>query len=173
MSVFNKNTPAGFCPTMSYGSRKRSYDQGGCVRGGVDLRLRRITSSPSQTLRRRLVRTTNDGRRGECSARRRPSRLYFSHFATRTVCRPVCCVCSDIRSESRFLPTPPAFDAPLRGLASEYRHPVWHGKTRMAWLPDGEKISKISLFVLAQLTNVTAGRTDRRTPHDSNSRAYA
>jgi len=28
------------------------------------------------------------------------------------------------------------------------------------WLPDGEKISKISLFVLAQLTNVTDGRTD-------------
>jgi len=25
-----------------------------------------------------------DGRRRECSARRRPSRLYFSHFATRT-----------------------------------------------------------------------------------------
>jgi len=31
----------------------------------------------------------------------------------------------------------------------------------MAWLPDGEKISKITLFVLAQLTNVTDGRTDR------------
>ena len=30
----------------------------------------------------------------------------------------------------------------------------------MAWLPDGEKISKISLFVLAQLTNVTDTRTD-------------
>jgi len=33
----------------------------------------------------------------------------------------------------------------------------------MAWLPDGEKISKISLFVLAQLTNVTDRRTDGRT----------
>jgi len=30
----------------------------------------------------------------------------------------------------------------------------------MAWLPDGEKISKISLVVLAQLTNVTDGQTD-------------
>ena len=30
----------------------------------------------------------------------------------------------------------------------------------MAWPPDGEKISKISLFVLAHLTNVTDGRTD-------------
>ena len=58
MSVFNKNTRR----VLSYdvlGSRKRSYDQGGCVReGGIDLRLRRIMSSPSQTLRRRLVRTT-------------------------------------------------------------------------------------------------------------------
>jgi len=33
----------------------------------------------------------------------------------------------------------------------------------MAWLPDGEKISKISLFVLMQLTNVTDTQTDRRT----------
>jgi len=30
----------------------------------------------------------------------------------------------------------------------------------MVSLPDGGKISKISLFVLAQLTNVTDGRTD-------------
>jgi len=31
---------------------------------------------------------------------------------------------SDIRLESCFLPTPPAVDAPVRGLPSEYRHPV-------------------------------------------------
>ena len=37
------------------------------------------------------------------------------------------------------------------------------GKTRMAWLPDGEKVSTISLLVLAQLANVTDGRTDGRT----------
>ena len=33
-------------------------------------------------------------------------------------------------------------------------------KTKMVSLPDGEKISKISLVVLAQLTNVTDERTD-------------
>ena len=33
----------------------------------------------------------------------------------------------------------------------------------MVSLPDGEKISKISLFVLAQLRNVTDGRTDGQT----------
>ena len=36
-------------------------------------------------------------------------------------------------------------------------------KTRMVWLPDGEKISKICLFVLTWSTNVTDRRTDRRT----------
>ena len=68
---------------------------------------------------------------------------------------------------------PLTFDAPVRGFPSECRHPVWYGKTRMVWLPVGEKISKISLFVLAQLTNVTDARTDRRTPGDGIYRAYA
>jgi len=74
-----------------------------------------------------------------------------------------------------FLPTTPAFGAPVRGggFQLEYRHPVWHGKTRMAWLPDGEKISKISLFVLTQLTNVTDEQTDTQTPHDGIGCAYA
>jgi len=75
---------------------------------------------------------------------------------------------NNIRPESRFLPTPPAFDAPppLQGrFPSEYRHPVWHGKTRMAWLPDGEKVSKIFLFVLTQLTNVTNTQTDTAWRH--------
>jgi len=40
----------------------------------------------------------------------------------------------------------------------------------MAWLPDGEKNSKISLFVLTQLTNVTDRQTN---PHDGIGRAYA
>ena len=70
---------------------------------------------------------------------------------------------------------PLAFDAPVRGgeFPSEYLHPEWCGETRMVWLPDAEKISKISLFVLAQLTNVTDRRTDGQTPHAGNSRAYA
>ena len=58
------------------------------------------------------------------------------------------------RKSSFFIPL--AFDAPVRGrVPSEQRHPVWCRKTRMARLPDGEKISKIFLFVLEQLTNVT------------------
>jgi len=39
----------------------------------------------------------------------------------------------------------------------------------MMGLPESEKNSKISLFVLTQLTNVT----DRQTPHDGIGRAYA
>ena len=52
---------------------------------------------------------------------------------------------------------------PLGRFPSEYRHPAWYGKTRMVWLPDGEKISKISLFVLTQLTNVTDRQTHTHT----------
>ena len=72
MSVFNKNT-----------RRVLSYDVLRQQKTGVmtSLRLRRITLSPSQTLRRRLVRTTDEGRRGESSARRLPpfvAALFFT-----------------------------------------------------------------------------------------------
>ena len=60
--------------------------------------------------------------------------------------------------------------SPLGRFPSVYRHPVWYGKTRMAWLPDGEKISKISLFVLH---NARTWQTHTQTPHDGIGRAYA
>jgi len=60
---------------------------------------------------------------------------------------------------------------PIRESPLEYRHDVWYGKTRMAWLPDGEKISKIYLFVLTEFTNVRDTQTDRQTPHDGTGRA--
>ena len=124
MSVFNKNT-----------SRVLSYDvlrqqKTGVITKGVvsgraltSFRLRHITSSPSQTLRRRLLQTTDAGRRGLLDACRRPSRLCFSHFATRTVDNTVDLYAAKpcIRTESRFLPTPPAFDAPLGGVISPPR----------------------------------------------------
>jgi len=62
--------------------------------------------------------------------------------------------------ESWFFHTPLHSTSPLGGFPSEYCHPIWHGKTRMVWLPDGEKISKMCLFVLTWSTNVTDGRTD-------------
>ena len=66
----------------------------------------------------------------------------------------------DICEKIVILSYPLAFDAPARGFPSEYRHPVWDGKTRMVSLPDGEKISKISVFVLTWSTNVTDRQTD-------------
>jgi len=62
--------------------------------------------------------------------------------------------------KSSFYHTPLAFDAPVRGFPSEYWHPLWDGKTRMVSLPEGEKISKICLFVLTWSMNVTDGQTD-------------
>ena len=64
MSVFNKNTRQ----VLSY-DVIRQRKTGVMTRGGglTSLRLRRITSSPSQARRRPLVRRTDDGRRGECS----------------------------------------------------------------------------------------------------------
>jgi len=107
-------------------------------------------------------------------ARRRPSRLYFSHFATLTVDNTVDLYAAkpDIRPESRFLPTPPAFDVPVRGFPSEYRHPVWHRKTRMAWLPDGEKISE-DIFIRFDATHERDRQTNGQTPRDGIGRAYA
>ena len=63
--------------------------------------------------------------------------------------------------KSPFFHTPLHSTPPLGEFPSEYRHPLWYGKTGMVSLPDGEKISKIPLFVLAQLTNVMNRQTDR------------
>jgi len=60
----------------------------------------------------------------------------------------------DIGSELQFLPTQPAEDALIRGVPVGISHDVWYGKTRMVWLPDGEKILYIHLFILTESTNV-------------------
>jgi len=62
--------------------------------------------------------------------------------------------------KSSFYHTPFHSTPPLGGFPSEYRHPVWCGKTRMVSLPDGETFLKTRLFVLMWSTNVTDGQTD-------------
>jgi len=55
-------------------------------------------------------------------------------------------------------PTPPLFEAPTRGNPLEYRDEIWHQKTRILGLPDGEDIMTLAFFVLTQYQ--TDGRTD-------------
>ena len=43
---------------------------------------------------------------------------------------------------------PPCIRRPLRGVPVGISAPPWKGKTRMVSLPDGEKLSKVCLFVL-------------------------
>jgi len=105
--------------------------KGGCVRGVLtSVRLWRLTSTPSQTLRHRLVRTTDDRCRGDrvLDACCRSSRLSFSHFATRTVDNTVDLYAAkpDIRPESCFLPTPTAFDVPVVAIS--------FGAGKLEWL---------------------------------------
>ena len=89
MSVFDKNTRRVLSYDVLRQQKTGVMSKGGLCPGGLNRltshRLRRITSSPSQTLRRRLLRTTDDGRRRECSARRLQPFVaaLFSHFATR------------------------------------------------------------------------------------------
>ena len=52
--------------------------------------------------------------------------------------------------------------APVRGSPLEYCHNLCYRKTRMAWVPDDEKILKICVLVSTEYTNVTDRRTDRR-----------
>ena len=63
----------------------------------------------------------------------------------------------DIGRKSSFFHTPLHLTPPLGGFASEYL------VEKLEWCgyPTVKKISKISSFVLAQLTNVTDRRTDR------------
>ena len=60
----------------------------------------------------------------------------------------------------------PLFEAPFRGNPLEYGDEIWHQKTRVLGLPDGEEIMPLAFFVLTQYQRVTDRQTDRQTRCD-------
>jgi len=88
--------------------------------------LRRNVEASCHTRRRRLPPSTNSAayQRLVSSTRHGPSQLSVLHLAF---------TASDgaIGSESRFLPTPPAFDASVRGFPSECCHDI--GMENLEW----------------------------------------
>ena len=69
-------------------------------------------------------------------------RLGTVSYSHSMVTMAVSCIISEIKRDigrKCDFAVPPEFDAPS-GIPSEYCHNVWHGKTRMVWLPDGEKV---------------------------------
>jgi len=54
---------------------------------------------------------------------------------------------------------------PLGRSQLEYCHSVWYGKTRMVWLPDGEKIK--DMLICFDRIHERDRRTDTQTPHDA------
>jgi len=54
-------------------------------------------------------------------------------------------------------PTPPLFEVPAKGDPLECRDEIWHQKTGIVGLPDGEEIMSLVFFVLTQYRRVTDG----------------
>ena len=111
------------------------------------------------------MRTTDNGRHSVLDARRRLSRLYFSHFATHTVDNTVdlCAPKPDIRSESRYLPTPPVFDAPVRGRGFRRNIAIPFGVEKLEWL--GYRVVKKieDMCIRFHATHERDRQTDRQT----------
>ena len=77
---------------------------------------------------------------------------------------------TDIRRESRFLPTPPAFVASVRGSQSEYCHDVF-GIEKLEWCGYATVKKIEARFIRFGRVHERDRRTDRRTPHDGIDRA--
>jgi len=66
--------------------------------------------------------------------------------------------------KSRNFPPLPSLRHPLgEGDTLEFCDEIWHQRTRIVGLPDGEEILTLAFFVLIQYRLVTDRRTDRQT----------
>ena len=86
---------------------------------------------------------------------RRPRLQYLAYCSVNTGSQP------DIGSDfclPHLHSTPP-----LGGFPSEYCYAVWHRKTRMVWLPDGEEILMICFIRFDTTHERDRRQTDRRT----------
>ena len=61
------------------------------------------------------------------------------------------------------LPTPPLFEAPFGGNASNCLDEIWRQKTTIMGLPDDEVIMTLAFYVLTQYRLVSERQTDRQT----------
>ena len=80
--------------------------------------------------------------------------------------------CSHQSDSHRDFCLPHLHSTPSLGESPSKYCNVWYGKTRMVWLPDGERNLKTRLFVSTEYMNVTDGRTDtarRHRPRSCNS----
>jgi len=75
------------------------------------------------------------------------------------------------RTAGHIFLTPLHSTPPLGGFPSEYRHPLWCGKTNSVATGWWKKFEDI--FIRFRATHERDGQTDRRTPHHGIYRAYA
>ena len=66
------------------------------------------------------------------------------------------------RKSLNFL-TPSFFEAPVRGEPLEFGDEIWHHKTRVLGLPDGEEIMTLAFFFVTQYWRVTDRQMDGQT----------
>jgi len=82
----------------------------------------------------------------------------------------------DVGSESRFLPTTPAFDAPFRGVPVKLLLGRLPQKKKLEWC-GYPMVKKFDMFIrfnrIHERDGHTERRTDRQRPHDGIGRAYA
>ena len=63
----------------------------------------------------------------------------------------------------QIFPTDPCLRPPFGGNPLESGDEIWHQKTRVLGLPDGEEIMQLTFFVLTQYRRMTDRQTDRQT----------